>query len=519
MQLLSKAEIKALIDGVWSGQYDPDRIPYWLFDKIATGLDQAAAEGWGNQFGKGAIKDVNLESALQKNVFYFAASKSVKELDAFHKLYSATGNKYQFTKEAIKLNQLWNFHWYNTEYNVTNRLARAGREWQRIEATKEYYPKLRFISIQDANTRDSHAALNGIVRPVEDPFWQTYFPPLDWNCRCRVERVQVGANTALKGKEFPPVKDQFKDRVTDSKRIWAKDHPYFKGMSPNQTSIVETFVAQKIAEVAVTQTGIPQFASAKEAGQWLVDQKICNSVAFPRALSATEAQDIAEYLYTTKQKHGFNPIDIKTKSMKGAHASASGKVLNLNSASFGRQETEVFKSSEQFIQGRIDYVKKMKNNIQIYENKLNDPNLPSHQRPFYIKVIREAKQAIAKIESYDLKFKDPVYYRPGKAKLDVVIHEFGHVLHDQKTGGINSTLCFSRGIPVEEARNFNTEIMKMYYDHIRNGKIFNNTKYAGTDYYEFLAESWVKYETAPDLLDIELKKLLDKFNDIPIGKP
>lgn len=43
---------------------------------------------------------------------------------------------------------------------------------------------LQYQTMEDENVRDSHAALNGIVLPKDDPFWQNHFPPWDWGCRC-----------------------------------------------------------------------------------------------------------------------------------------------------------------------------------------------------------------------------------------------------------------------------------------------------------------------------------------------
>lgn len=47
------------------------------------------------------------------------------------------------------------------------------------------WPYYRYVARGDA--RDTHAALHNTVLPKNDPFWASYTPPLDFNCRCRVE--------------------------------------------------------------------------------------------------------------------------------------------------------------------------------------------------------------------------------------------------------------------------------------------------------------------------------------------
>jgi SPP1 gp7 family putative phage head morphogenesis protein len=45
---------------------------------------------------------------------------------------------------------------------------------------------LQYLATEDANVRDSHLALNGIILPKDDPFWDKHMPPWEWGCRCRV---------------------------------------------------------------------------------------------------------------------------------------------------------------------------------------------------------------------------------------------------------------------------------------------------------------------------------------------
>lgn len=48
---------------------------------------------------------------------------------------------------------------------------------------------LEFIGIDDARQTDVCHSLMGIIRPYDDPFWESHFPPLHFNCRSTVRAI------------------------------------------------------------------------------------------------------------------------------------------------------------------------------------------------------------------------------------------------------------------------------------------------------------------------------------------
>lgn len=52
------------------------------------------------------------------------------------------------------------------------------------------------------NPRPHHRALDGVVLPADDPFWQTHYPPNGWGCRCRAVGVDGPRSAQQLGGDF-----------------------------------------------------------------------------------------------------------------------------------------------------------------------------------------------------------------------------------------------------------------------------------------------------------------------------
>lgn len=76
-----------------------------------------------------------------------------------------------------------------TIYQANLRSARAAGQWERIQKTKRALPFLIYELGPSLEHRVIHEAWEGILLPVDDPFWKTHFAPNGWGCKCRIRAV------------------------------------------------------------------------------------------------------------------------------------------------------------------------------------------------------------------------------------------------------------------------------------------------------------------------------------------
>lgn len=74
-------------------------------------------------------------------------------------------------------------------YDANIRSAHAAGQWERAQRTKFALPYFLYVQTTSAAPRDDHLAQVGTIAHVDDPYWDTWFPPNGWNCKCQVRQV------------------------------------------------------------------------------------------------------------------------------------------------------------------------------------------------------------------------------------------------------------------------------------------------------------------------------------------
>ena len=71
-------------------------------------------------------------------------------------------------------------------YDTNLRTAHTEGQWQRIQENKEAYPYLEYDGNNSVEPNPEHSAWDGLLLPVDDPFWLSHLPCKKYGCHCRV---------------------------------------------------------------------------------------------------------------------------------------------------------------------------------------------------------------------------------------------------------------------------------------------------------------------------------------------
>lgn len=142
------------------------------------------------------LDDISVQRLKESN-YVFSGFKTFHELnEAFPSLLDKDGNRKPFERflnDVQKINENYNKWYLKAEYNFAMSSADMAARWQGWwdDEDRDRY-LLQYRTVGDKRVRKVHRALHNVTLPITSRFWDEYFPPNGWNCRCTVARVRKG---------------------------------------------------------------------------------------------------------------------------------------------------------------------------------------------------------------------------------------------------------------------------------------------------------------------------------------
>lgn len=77
----------------------------------------------------------------------------------------------------------------NTIFHTNCSTAYSVGRYKQMQEVKQFRPFWQYMTAGDPSVRDEHAALGGKVYHADHPFWDQWYPPNGFNCRCYVKAL------------------------------------------------------------------------------------------------------------------------------------------------------------------------------------------------------------------------------------------------------------------------------------------------------------------------------------------
>ena len=169
-------------------------------------------------------------SKLKENVWHFSAAKNCSEIVSLSALLTDSQGKVrsfnEFKVEAAKVVDEYQGAWLRTEYDTAINSATLASRWSEFEPDDI----LVFKTAGDSRVREEHRLLDGVAKPKNDKFWDIYYPPLSWNCRCTVETTHSGRITPdadIPASAIDGVPKMFQVNFAKKGVLFPPSHPYY----------------------------------------------------------------------------------------------------------------------------------------------------------------------------------------------------------------------------------------------------------------------------------------------------
>lgn len=252
IHLFTDSEVENYLYQLFQGNISINSLDIASYNKIAEKLTEGIFKGFGKDISSVDFDtpDYNMLASLRENVYVFSGAKQyqqVRELSSLLTNDKGLVSFNDFKKVALPKFNDYNENYLRAEYNSAIAQSQSARNWMTIEQDREVYPQLEYQTIGDSRVRPQHSILDGIVRPVDDNFWDTNYPPNDWNCRCEVLQVSDVSNTPKK--DLPKITETevpeiFRFNAGKQKIVFSEKHPYFN-------------IAERDRELALNNFNLP----------------------------------------------------------------------------------------------------------------------------------------------------------------------------------------------------------------------------------------------------------------------
>lgn len=282
------AAIERLANQIYNGEVEPSDLDKDLVLKNYASLSNAAEAA----YGKGYFED-ELTRRMRDNIMKFSGAKSYDLMNKLNALNVSGISKEVFISQAKSVINLHNEAWLNTESKFVANKTSTAKDFEQFTADIDIYPNLKVRTMQDAEVRESHAANEGVIMPVNEC---TYTPPFDPGCRCWLEQT----TEPVTKHGLTNMNPKWATNPYPSGEIFSTQNSYQQSITPKDLLLVHDNIERN-------KLLVPSIQSASYPDKLIISP-------FAQFEELTENTDTAEILVKTNDN-----ISMKVRAHIGIH--------------------------------------------------------------------------------------------------------------------------------------------------------------------------------------------------------
>lgn len=184
MEAFNGYDIDKLLNAIYTGLITEYRLPNGVYERTYESLINAVVEG----FAKEVVYNTPnyyLLKGLKNNIYFFSAAKTFQQVRELKGAMVEGDNIISFNdfrKKAETIFKTYNENYLRTEYDTSIGQAQIASKWADTFEDKELFPYMEYSAVIDSRTSEICRKFDGIILPLDDPFWKKYSPLNHFNC-------------------------------------------------------------------------------------------------------------------------------------------------------------------------------------------------------------------------------------------------------------------------------------------------------------------------------------------------
>lgn len=221
---LISERIEELAEQIRRGSFN-NNVDKKIYDLLLEEFEEALTNGLGPKLTKGP-----LYNSLLKNVKEFLACKNYQLIENMKNSLNDADTIESFKEKCLAVSDLMVNTHGDIESDFVYSNADSAKIWTEQTKLKDTHLMV-YHAMMDDVCREDHSDKDNIALPVNSPFWNTYYPPWDYNCRCftTMERAEEVDETPERAGVFLPEDGRKGVDANPGKsgQIYSQDHSYF----------------------------------------------------------------------------------------------------------------------------------------------------------------------------------------------------------------------------------------------------------------------------------------------------